>query len=108
MKVQEAVENNQDIMDSREMKAVRNEIMKLVVGGVFMPNLSEIRELSVENGDAACLPGCVQGWWDHRSEVASHLLDGKSKVDKGLLRVKGLKRGLMMLLTLVGLDHLTL
>ena len=45
MKVQEAVENNQDIMDSREMKAVRNEIMKLVVGGVFMPNFSEIREL---------------------------------------------------------------
>ena len=27
MKVQEAVENNQDIMDSTEMKAVRNEIM---------------------------------------------------------------------------------
>ena len=96
MKVQEAVENNHDVKDAREIKAVRNEIMNTVVGhvvkifgGVSRPRISEMRELTVEMQftypamfrDDDTRTGYGLGGTRGNDGLAAHLLDRIRKVD---------------------------
>ena len=96
MKVQDAVENNLDIKDAREIKAVRNEIMNTVVGrvvkifgGVSRPRISEMRELTVEMQfiypamfrDDDTRTGYGLGGTRGNDGLAAHLLDRIRKVD---------------------------